>query len=148
MSLFSLVREIIAEFPTAHPHKLARLVVERTPEGNLEEYYLTALERVVGDVLRSSRNATMNSKQSRSAKTEQRRGWWAQMLTERVHVGESKWKPLGQCSADDLQFCISERQEQIGKLSGQIAKYEAILDAVLEHDAVVVADLPEGAVQL
>jgi len=136
------------EHPNAHPHKLARLVAERTPDENLNDFYVTALERIVTDQIRFDRNSTMNSKQGRSAKLEQRRSWWARMLREKVHVGESKWIALGDCGVGDLDFCIGERREQVGALLGQIAKYETIRDAVLSHGVETVAELPEGAVEL
>lgn len=147
-SLTTLIRSVADEYPDAHPHKIARLVAERTDSADLQEFYAAALEPLVVDRLRQDRNATLNSKQGRSAKVERRRSWWARVLRERVHVGESKWKPLGDCTVDDLDFCIDERRHQIGALMGQIAKYETIRDAMLVHGADVVAELPEGAVEL
>ena len=147
-SLTALIREAVTEHPEAHAHKLARIVAERTDASQLQEFYALALEPLVSDIIRMDRNATMNSKQGRSSKVERRRSWWARMLTERVHVGDAKWKPLGDCGVDDLDFCISERRDQVGALLGQIAKYETIRDAVITHGVDTVADLPEMAVEL
>lgn len=147
-SLTALIREVVTENPEAPTRKLARMVAERTSVDDLRDFYATALEPMVQDRIRQDRNATMNSKQGRSPKVERRKSWWARMLRERVHVGESTWKALGECGFDDLEFCISERREQVGALLGQIAKYEVIRDALVAHGVDTVADLPEGAVEL
>jgi len=148
VSLISLVRSVIAKHPAAHPHKVAQLVAEATEADDLHSYYVTALERIVADQVRFDRNATLNSKQRKSSKLDRRQSWWARVLRERVYVGESTWKPLGDCTVDDLDFCITERQTQIGALQGQIIKYEAIRDAMLANNADTAGDLPEGAVDL
>ena len=148
MSLTDLIRDVAADFPDAHPHKLARLVAERTEADEMFDFYVTALERLVSDRIRSDRNASLNSKQGRSPKVEERRNWWARILRERVYVGEAQYKALGDCTVDDLIFCIGERRDQINALKGQIAKYEVIVAAMDAHGATTVADLPEGAVEL
>jgi hypothetical protein len=139
---------VVLEHPDAHAHKIARLVADGTQPESLHDFYVTALEPLVADRLRLDRNSTMNSKQGRSPKLEQRRSWWARMLRERVHVGEAKWMPLGDCGVTELDFCISERNDQVGALLGQIAKYQTIRDAVISHGVEKVAELPEGAVEL
>ena len=146
--LTALIRSVADENPDAHPHKIARLVAERTDPEELHGFYVVALDGLVADRIRCDRNATLNSRDCRSPKVERRRNWWARTLRERVHVGGSQWKPLGDCTVDDLDFCIDERRQQIGALMGQIAKYETIRDALLAHGADVVAALPEGAVEL
>lgn len=148
MSLNDLIREVASEHPNSHPHKLARLVAERTDTDNIFDYYVSALERLVSDQIRSSRNATLNSSKGRSPKLEERRSWWARALQERIYVGESRYKTLADCTIEDLLFCITERRDQIGALQGQIAKYEAILAAMTAHGATTAGDLPDGAVEL
>lgn len=146
--LSDLIGAVAADFPDAHPHKLARLVAERTDADDMFEFYVTALERVVGDRIRVSRNATLNSNSGRSPKVEQRRAWWQRVLAERVHVGESKYKPIGDCTVENLLFCINERRDQIGALEGQIAKFEAIVAAMQSHGVATAGELPNGAVEL
>ena len=146
-SLTALIREVLSEHPDDPAQKVARLVAERTPAGELEQFYAFALEPLVDDVIRQSRNSAMNSKKRHSPKQEERRSWWSQMLSQRVSVG-SELKRLGDCSVEDLNFCISMRRDQVGALLGQIAKFEAIRDAVLAHGVETVSELPEGAVEL
>ena len=147
-SLTGLIREVVSENPEVPSYKLAQMVAERTELDDLRQFYAIALEPLIADRIRIDRNATLNSKQGRSAKLQQRRSWWQRVLLQRVHVGDSKWKPLGECGVDELEFCIGERREQVGALLGQIAKYEIIRDALIAHKVDKVADLPEGAVEL
>lgn len=147
-NLNALIREVVTENPEAQASKLAHMVAERTELDDLRLFYATALEPLVHDVIRQSRNRAMNSPQGRSPKVEERRSWWTRLLAQRVHVGESRWKPLGDCGVDDLEFCIGERRDQVGALLGQIAKFEAIRDALVAAGVERVAELPEGAVEL
>lgn len=147
-TLSDLIRDVTAEHPNSHPHKLARLVAERTDETDLFEFYVTALERLVSDQIRSSRNATLNSSKGRSAKLEERRSWWSRVLRERIYVGDSTYKILADCTTADLTFCITERRDQIGALEGQIVKYQAIIAAMDAHGVITAGELPDGAVEL
>lgn len=148
LTLTALIREIAEANPECHPHKIARLVAERTEPDDLFEFYVSALERLVSDRIRVDRNKTLNSGKGRSAKLEERRSWWARFLSERVYVGEHRYKLMAECTIDDLTYCIKEREDQIGALRGQIAKYETIIAAMAVHGAGCVGDLPEGAVEL
>jgi len=147
-SLTAMIRDIAEANPNAHPHKIARLVAEATDTDDVFEFYVIALERLVSDRIRVDRNAALNNKSGRSPKREERASWWARVLKERVYVGDGRYKTLGDCTDEDLSFCIEERHDQIGRLYGQIAKFEAIRSAMRERGAGVVADLPEGAVEL
>jgi len=148
INLNNLIREVSTEFPESHPHKLARLVAERTDPDEMFECYVSALERLVADRIRCDRNMTLNSKKGRSPKIEERRNWWKRVMGERLYVGNATYKALGDCTIDNLLFCISERRDQIGALQGQINKYEAIVAAMQKAGATIVRELPEGAVEL
>lgn len=147
-TLSDLIRGIGVEFPDAHPHKLARLVAERTDPADLFEFYVTALERLVADRIRLGRNNTLNSKNGRSPKLAERRAWWQRVLAERVHVGESRYKPIAECTLDDFTFCIAERRDQQAALEGQIVKFQTIAAAMEQHGALTAGELPDGAVEL
>jgi hypothetical protein len=146
MELHNLVRNTIANHPKDTSQKIARIVAELTTPDDLERFYITALEALVADQIRIHRNTTLNSRAGKSAKLDQRRKWWARVVRERVHVGEHRYKPIGDCTVDDLAFCIAERHEQKTKLDEQITKYETIREAMLEHGAVFARELPDGAV--
>jgi len=42
-----------------------------------------------------------------------------QVLVERVHVGDCRYKPIARCTIADLDFCIAHRQNRIGQLQGR-----------------------------
>lgn len=143
-----LIRETIANHPTDTAQQIAQLVCELTAPEDLARFYTQALESLVADAIRSHRNSTLNSHSGRSVKLEQRRAWWQRVLQERVHVGNADYKPIGDCTADEIEFCIIERIQQVSRLNEQIRKFEKIRAAMLEHGAATVANLPEGSVQL
>ena len=142
-ALNALIRSIVAEHPEVHAHKIAGMVAEVTPAEKVHEFYSAALEPLVSDLIRSARNTTMNSPKGHSPKREERRTWWAQVLAERVHVGGSKYLTIGECGLAELEYCISERNEKIGALLGQIEKFRKIRDAVVAQGVSTVAELPE-----
>lgn len=148
MTLNELIREVVAEYPHSHPHDVARFVAKRTSEDDLLNFYTTAITPMVMNQIRMSRNATLNSKKGRSANVEDIRNWWQRLMKERVHIGDSKYVDFGDCTIENLEFCISERAEQIAALNTQIGKYQVFIDAMVAHGVERVADLPEGAVQL
>jgi len=147
-NLAALINTVITENPDEHPHKLALLVAQATDKDDVFEFYVTALGPMVADRIRLNRNHTMNAKQGRSAKIEERRTWWQRVLLERVHVGKSTYKPIAACTVDDLTYCISERQDQIGALQGQIDKFQTIVNAMIAANVETAGDLPEGSVEL
>jgi hypothetical protein len=146
--LHELVRETIANHPKWHPHKIAQAVYELTEPEQVYDFYLALLEPYVVQRIGMHRNNTLNnSNAARSTKLARRRNWWKKLQQELVVVGDD-WKPLGNCSIDDLTAVIALREQKIGEIRGQIEKYETIIAAMREHGAAQVSDLPHDAVQL
>jgi hypothetical protein len=144
----ALSREIRAENPHDHPHKIAALMADAIDSTDVHRVLAYLLVAYVNDGIRLDRNAALNSKAGRSPKLEERRNWWRRVLEQHVHIGESKFKPLSDCTVDDLIFCIGERRDQVSALEGQILKFESILAAMQSAGAATVGDLPEGSVEL
>lgn len=82
---------------------------------------------------------------SRSAKVEGIRDWWAEMLRSKVHVGETRWLPLGQCGVKELEFAERERRDQADKAIRRARMYLALRQLLDEHQVETVADLPAEA---
>ena len=143
-----LSRQVRAEHPNDHPHKIAALMADLIEPNDVHRVLAYLFVAYVNDGIRLDRNAALNSKKGRSPKLEERRNWWRRILDQRVHIGESKFKPLSACTVDDLIFCIGERRDQVSALEGQILKFELILAAMESAGAATVGDLPEGAVEL
>ena len=144
----ALSREVRADYPDEHPSKIAALMADRVEPQDVSDVLAYLFVGYVHDCIRSDRNAALNSKKGRSPKLEERASWWRRVLDQRVHVGESTFKSLSDCTVDDLIFCIGERRDQVSALQGQILKFELILAALESHGVATVGDLPEGAVEL
>jgi len=71
---------------------------------------------------------------NRSPKVKERANWWAKMLTEQVSVN-GKWKMLCDCTFDDLQACIDDREQLISRVSGQIDNYKRLQKLMIQHKA-------------
>lgn len=150
-TLRGLIREVATDMPCADPREIASRVEKLTTNEQVSAFYTEALVPVVRDLLREQRNTALAQAVAGahrvSPKVAAVRDWWTEMLAARVHVGGSHWKLLGDCTADDLRFCISEREAEIERIQAQVARYERLLAAVIEHGAAKVSDLPTGAVQ-
>ncbi|CNH19124.1 Uncharacterised protein [Mycobacterium tuberculosis] len=70
-----------------------------------------------------------------------RASWWAQMLTERVKVGDA-WIALGDCTYEDLQECIDEREKLIARVSGQVDNFKRLQKLMKDHKAQRLSDVP------
>lgn len=153
VELRTLIREVALDLPEADPREIAQSVAKRTPKANLAAFYAEALVELVTDILRHDRRGAMDhalkerdqpspKPSNRSPKRDERRDWWAEMLSSRVHIGDSEWKTLDLCTVDDLQFCVDERQNNIDRLNGQILNYKQLIQLMVKHGARTVADLP------
>lgn len=130
---------------------LATAVAERTPKNRLMEFYTYALRQLVADVIRADRQMNLDNAMkdraapppsNRSPKLKDRRDWWAEMLASHVHLGNSLYKALGDCTIDDLEFCVDERELNIRRIQGQVQNYRQLIQLMVKHGARTVAGLP------
>lgn len=143
--LRELVRQVVADHPGATIRELAEYVAKLTDDADVTEFYTVLLERLVDEVLSHQRRGAMDRNlkaRNRSPKLEQRRRWWADLLAARVHVGATL-KTVGECTVDDLQVCVDERQVHIERVQSQILNYQKLIELMVKHGARTVADLPE-----
>ncbi|WP_230870814.1 hypothetical protein [Mycobacterium canetti] len=136
------VREALHALPGAGAVDVAAAAAEQVPAGRLR----VCLAEALVDMARllaaqSRRDALDNSLSNDSPKVRDRASWWAQMLTERVHVN-GLWMALGDCTFDDLQACIDERERLISRVSGQIENYKRLQKLMIQHKAQRVCDVP------
>lgn len=150
--LRELIRSTAEEYPFADPLELAHHVAKLTPKHSLHDFYVEALNQVVSNVLGESRRNAFKALQqpqpqprpgnaNHSPKLAQRRDWWAELLRQRVPVGHV-WKVIGECTADDLQACIAEREKHIAGFRLQIANFAHLQALLHKHDVRTVAELP------
>jgi len=143
--LHDLIRDTAESYPKADPREIARHVAKLTDERQVYRFLEESLVPVVRSVLISQRTSVMGKalQPGSNFKLEQRRSWWRQMLASRVHVGSSVWKTLGECSAEDLRFCIAERREDVARIEAQVGLFEQLIARMAEFGVGVVAELPE-----
>ncbi|WP_280393128.1 hypothetical protein [Nocardia wallacei] len=127
----SAIENVIASRPL--PPSQPRPVFGATPRPALSAPTSIQAERVTS--------------QPRSRKVEQIRDWWAEMLASRVHVGSSRWMPLGDCGIEELKFAEQERRNQAQetlKRANTFLRLRMLLD---KHEVDTVSQLPSEAVR-
>ena len=150
--LNSLIRQVADQHPdVAEPRELARLVASATHVDDVYEFYEESLIGTVRVLIGHRRQAAMTNALScdmprtappKSAKLQQRRSWWQQMLTERVHVNGA-WKVLGDLTINDLRWCVHERQVNIGRIQKQLDNYSTLIAMMQRYGVATVNELPE-----
>lgn len=146
ISLRDLIRKVAADHPGESPTLIAHYVAKKTPHALIEEFYTQALRGVVNEVLGYSRRSSMDRALSGaaaapvSAKLAERRRYFSSMMEESVR-GREGWKLLGDCTIDDLKFCIEDRLALIDRTQGQIDYYSRIICLMEQHRVGVARDL-------
>lgn len=146
------IRDVAASMGgDASPREIASAVVDKLGADALVVFLVDLVADRVLEVLRGQRNAALGRGQGasgRSPKLERRARWWQQMLAAKVHVGGGEWKPLGDCTVDDLRVCVTERKEQIRQTQVQINNYLHLIERMEKHKAKTVAGLDPQQVDL
>lgn len=156
--LRTLVKQVSEANPNETIHEIAQLVVARTPEDSVIDFYIHAVEHLAREVLCSSRRNIMGGldayisqvdgqKSSNppfrpSPKVEAIRNWWKDFLVEPIYIN-GKPKQIGDCGFDDLQVCIDTRRKQIKGHENSISNYVKLQALMVENNAKQVKDCPQ-----
>lgn len=137
------VRAVLSDHPDADIYELARIAADAVEEQDLRLVLAAALVQVAREVVGDSRRDSMSNLGGGNRSPKQRgiANWWAKMLTEQVSVN-GKWKTLRDCTFDDLQACIDEREQLISRVGGQIENYKRLQKLMVQHKAKQVSDVP------
>lgn len=75
--------------------------------------------------------------------------WYRRLLTQILSTGPNPedYKPLGECTFDDLMFAVAVRREQAAKLHTIADNLEGIAALLRQHNALRVADIPQAALE-
>jgi len=87
-------------------------------------------------------DAQVNIAAGRSAKVQAIRDGWQAQLDNRVHVGQSEWKFLGDCTYDNLYALAAERETHAAKNASWARYYRSLAGLLTEHGVETVRDLP------
>jgi len=131
MQLRSFVRDIAARRPRSQPDVIAAAVVKNTPPEMVLAFYEQALRMVVPDLLRLERNTAIaamrrppSTRQSVSANVAAIRSVkWENIFRSKICTGTG-WKLVGDCTADDLDFCAVARRKDAALVVAQAEFYE------------------------
>ena len=145
--LRAFIREVAAEQPEATPGEIASTVATLTKGSDLRRFLEEALYPLVCDLLRGGRRNAMDNALGgnpggggRSYKLEERREHFAQLMSERVR-GSDGWKLVGDCTIEDLRFCIQRRHELIARTHNQINNFEQLIALMKKHKATFAREL-------
>lgn len=151
LTLENLIKTQIAAHPSAGAEELAMYVAQATPVEDVKTFYARLLVSACRSAIGQHR-ATPNKPQSQpqgrpnptpSPKLRERRNWWAEMLRNEMRLAGGVAKPLGDCTIDDLRYCIKERDQAIGRIEDQISNLKQLIILMSQHQARTVRELPE-----
>lgn len=138
-----LVRDVLDSTSEADPGVLAGLVLATIPRGKTREALAQTLRIYVRQVITESRsvNATVTPI-SPSVKVAAIRDGWQQRLGDRVHVGESHWKLLRDCTYEDLLSAAEERRQLADQNQARARMFDAWARLLTDHNVKTFGDLP------
>lgn len=142
------VRDILAGTTEADPGVIAGMVVAHISREDRDAALSHAMRLFVRQVISETRtghrppNVTPIHRTSRSSKVTAIRDGWQRRLRDRVHVGQSAWKLLADCTYDDLLAAAAERQDQSDRTAAWAREYRAMASAVLDADVETFGELP------
>jgi hypothetical protein len=152
--LGDLIRDHLAANPFETDEVIARGVVDATPDHQVVEFYTTAVRRLVADYRRLARNEAVSNALSenppdfhqprtRSRKVSSIRTWWAMMLESSVKLGDGAYHLLGDCTLDDIDYLISDREARAVELQKKAAEYQRLRDHMVDSGVKRLRDAPE-----
>ena len=140
-----VVRDVLASSVEADPGILAGQVLARIPKKDRDAALKQAMRSIVRQAMAETRvghRPSNNAPIRPSSKVAGIRDGWQRRLRDRVHVGESTWKLLADCTYDDLTAAAAERQEQADRNMVWVREYRAMASAVLDAEVERFGDLP------
>lgn len=143
-SIYKYVRTALAAHPGTDASGLSVYASNLVPAKELRGCLAGAIVHIAREEIGKARRDSMDNAlgdKPPSPKMQDRASWWSQMLSEMVSVN-GEMKALGDCTFDDLQACIDDREQLINRISGQVENYKRLQKLMVQHRAKVVSDVP------
>ena len=140
-----LVREVLADTDAADPGEIAGQVMARIPPRMIRVALSQALRLYVRQVIsetRTGNNPPSASPIQPSLKVAAIRDGWQRRLRDRVHVGDSAWKMLADCTYDDLLAAAAERRQLADRNNAWARTYDAWARLMTEAGVTTFGELP------
>lgn len=148
-NLRATVCDVLAATDEADPGVIAGMVTAQIGQEQRDAALTQAMRLFVRQMISETRAANrpanvlpISRRTNRSAKVTAIRDGWQRRLRDRVHVGETEWKMLGDCTYADLVFVASERQKMADRNQARAREYRAMADAVADAGVETFRDLP------
>jgi hypothetical protein len=144
------IRAIVEETDLASPEEITEKLAGQIPARDLRavvtvllrDYVRVELSRLrMGAHGGDNPDATTN----RSAKVAAIRAAAPRWLRDRVFVGGSEWKLLGDCTADNLSYLQQERRDNAARSLAAAEFFASLEKLVRRHKVARVSDLPPRA---
>jgi len=140
------IRAIVEETDLASPEEITEKLAGQIPARDLRavvtvllrDYVRVELSRLRMRTGSDSPDATTN----RSAKVAAIRAAAPRWLRDRVFVGGSEWKLLGDCTADNLAYLQQERRDNAARSLAAAEFFASLEKLVRRHKVARVSDLP------
>lgn len=157
------VKQVLDGSSLNSPAEIAAKVAEDVPSHALRACLRLTLAAYAAQIIREDRNYASPNFQTPASQTAlgsqndvaggapsaARRSWgaryrdaWQRSLTSRVHVGDSQWKQLGDCTYADLEAIAAERNRNAEKNAAAARYYNGLRALLTEHAVDTVRDLP------
>jgi hypothetical protein len=136
------VRAVMDETDLTSPEEIAAKVAESVPAKSLRAVLATVLRDYVRIELGRDRSPVLRPAPTGSAKVRAYREYAQRWLRERVFVGDSGWKLLGDCTYENLRYLEQERLVNAERSRLAAARYATLAELVQRHSVARVADLP------
>jgi hypothetical protein len=148
-SLRALVRDVKESSTLVDPGLIATEVDKRIGDEELRLALRQALRTFVRQVITEDRTRTQIAPFTPGGPSGAPSSWkvrevqaYQRALRDPVHVGQSQWKALGDCTAVDLAFAAVERDEQAQRNAAKARQYREAKRLLDEHEVDRVRDLP------
>lgn len=144
-----LVRDVCTSSTIADPHSLAAEVLRRIGPKDARAALEQVLPTFVRVAISQHRGTTAAASgpdgppSVRSWKVSGVRESWRRMLRDRISVGDTQWKFLGECTAEDLAYAEQVRRIHAAQNLAAAERFAGLRELLEQHGVATVADLPD-----
>lgn len=142
-SLVRLIRETHEETGAADPGEIAEKVLAQLPRNMIRVALTETLRSYVVKVLSNDRSTSASSPGPSRAGVV--RDWYKTWIHQPMFTGE-EWKPLGECTAEDVLGAVSERREHATRTNLVADQLQKVADEVRNRHLTFVSQLPPDVV--
>lgn len=141
-----LVHEVLETSTMPDPGDVAEEVFRRVPPEEhgeaLRQTLRLFVRQVIGELRVGNPSTRPAANSGRSAKVRAIRDAWQRRLADRVHVGDSEWKFLRDCTRDDLLAAAAERRKLAERNAAWARTYDGWARLLTEHGVATFGELP------